>query len=109
MRELQLGNRIQVKYDLAEEGQEVSLRASIESGSELCRVCLLTTPPTPPNPQADATVWWGATVKDITYTPDGRTIYRLLYDAYPEGGFDEAEVSCPTPGPYSSPARPSAA
>ena len=36
-------------------------------------------------------MWWGATVKDIKYTQDGRTIYRLLYDAYPDGGFDEAE------------------
>jgi len=60
--DLRIGDRIQVKYDLVEDDGEV-----------------------------ESTVWWGAQVKDIQMAPDGRRIYRLLYDAYPEGGSDEAE------------------
>lgn len=64
--ELGHGDRIQVKYDLADDERPG---------------------------ETEQTVWWGATVKDVQVTNDGRKIYRLLYDAFPEGGFADQEES----------------
>ena len=44
------------------------------------------------NPKLDTTVWWGATVIDSHVAVDGRRIFRLLYDAYPAGGFPASEA-----------------
>jgi hypothetical protein len=63
MSELAVGDRIQVKYELTDDDRPDDL----------------------------ALVWWGAVVRDKQTTHDQRRIYRLRYDAYPAGGFDEAE------------------